>query len=170
MKDLEKNLNALLIFILCGVLIGGFWMQFIKHEKPCPLCLLQRIGMISVATAATLNLWLGVRIFHYGIALISAVMGGSIALRQIALHVCPGMPKFGEPVFGISLYTWSFFVFVSSILYVAMLLLVHNPEDAKENRPVNVFGKCATFLILSIVILNCVATLAQCGIYTCETK
>lgn len=169
MKDMEKNLNSILIIILSGVLLSAFGVQFILREDPCPLCLLQRIGMISVASAAALNLWCGIRMSHYGIALLSAVFGGFVALRQISLHVCPGMPEFGLPVLGLSLYTWSFIVFVCVVLFVALLLLIHNPEGTKnDNQNVNALGKFATFLILGIAVVNLIATLVQCGLSSCE--
>lgn len=169
MSNLERNLNALLILILSGVLLSAFGVQLILKEEPCPLCMLQRIGMIAVGAAAALNIWFGVKMSHYALALISSLFGGLVALRQISLHVCPGFSQFGIPVLGFSLYTWSFIVFVCVLLYVALLLALYNPNEIKiENPPVNNFGKFATVLLLGITVANVITTLMQCGIGVCS--
>lgn len=163
---LQIRLNALLIFILSGVLISAFGVQFIGHEKPCPLCLLQRIGMISVACGAAFNLCFGIRSRHYGLILLSALFGGAVALRQISLHVCPGFSTFGIPVLGLSLYTWSFIVFISVILYTAFLLLLYSPAKASGEK-LGIFEKSACFTILMIAIGNFLSTLFECGFGPC---
>lgn len=166
--SLERNLNALLIFILCGVLTSAYGVQFIYGEEPCPLCLLQRIAMISVATGAALNLYFGVRMSHYALILISAVVGGSVAIRQISLHICPGFPTFGIPVLGLSLYTWSFIVFVCVILYTAILLMLNKPTELQQSKPLNFFCKFSFYFILLIAVSNVITTFLQCGLGLCS--
>lgn len=168
MPRLERNLNILMILILGGVLLSAFGVQFILHEEPCPLCLLQRLGMLGVASAALLNIYFGARASHYGLALFSALFGGFVALRQITLHVCPGFPEFGLPVLGLSLYTWSFFVFVCVVLGVAVLLCLHDPEKVKQPLPLNFWTKFASLFILLIAIGNIISTFILCGWGPCE--
>ena len=169
MIALQKNINALIIFILSGVLISAFGVQFLWHEEPCPLCLLQRIGMISVAAALALNIKFGIRPFFYGLALLASLFGGFVALRQISLHVCPGFPEFGLPVLGISLYTWSFFVFVCCVFAVALLLFLYDPEENKESElSINRFQSYAFWVIFFVTLTNVIATLAQCGLGICH--
>lgn len=171
MLTLQKNLNALIIYTISGILLGAFAIQFFWHETPCPLCLLQRIGMISVAASLALNIKFGIRAFHYGLALLSSFFGGFVALRQISLHVCPGFPEFGLPVLGISLYTWSFFVFVCCVLAVALLLFLYNERvvpSIEEERTINRFQAIAFWLIVFVTLVNVIATLMQCGLGVCE--
>lgn len=171
MLTLQKNINALIIYTISGVLLGAFGVQFIWHETPCPLCLLQRIGMISVAASLALNIKFGIRTFHYGLALLSSFFGGFVALRQISLHVCPGFPEFGLPVLGISLYTWSFFVFVCCVLAVALLLFLYNDREIPEietERSINRFQAISFWLIFLVAFFNVIATFAQCGLGVCE--
>lgn len=164
----ERDLNALIVIILSGVLLGAFGVQFFMHETPCPLCLLQRLGMLGVAVGALLNVWFGVRPSHYGLMLLSALTGGFVALRQISLHVCPGFPEFGIPVLGLSLYTWSFFVFVCVTLAVALLLFLYDPKSSLESPPpLNVWSKTAFGLIFIIAIANILTTFLQCGFGPC---
>lgn len=168
MSSWERDLNALIVIILSGVLLGAFGVQIFMHETPCPLCLLQRLGMLGVAVGALLNIWFGARSSHYGLMLLSALMGGFVALRQISLHVCPGFPEFGVPVLGMSLYTWSFVVFVCVTLAVALLLFLYDPKNSLESPPpLNLWSKTAFGLIFFIAIANILTTFFQCGIGPC---
>lgn len=169
MIALQKNLNALVILIISGVLLGAYGVQFFWHEEPCPLCLLQRLAMVAVAASLLLNIYSGVRTSHYALALLSCVVGGFVALRQISLHVCPGMPEFGLPVLGISLYTWSFFVFVCSVLAIAILLFLYDARDTEvTDEPVNRFCHIAGWCLLFVTIANVVSTFIQCGMGPCQ--
>lgn len=168
MAKLEKDLNALVIIILSGVLLSAFGVQFIWHEEPCPLCLLQRVGMVGVAASLLLNLWFGIRTAHYGLAILSSLVGGFVALRQVSLHVCPGFPEFGVPVLGISLYTWSFFVFVCCVAAIAAMLFLYDPKESEgEPMLLDFLGKTAFTLIFLVTVANVIATLNQCGLGVC---
>lgn len=168
MLSLQKNLNALAIFVIVGVLLSAYGVQLFWQETPCPLCLLQRIGMIGVASSLLLNLYCGIRTSHYALALFSSIVGGFVALRQISLHVCPGMPAYGLPVLGVSLYTWSFLVFVCCVLAVAILLLMYDSQQPVEEEPVNKFGYAAGVALLGITLANVLTTFIQCGMGPCE--
>lgn len=164
----ELNLNALIVLTISGILLAAFGVQFFLKEEPCPLCMLQRAGMIGVAAGMLLNIKFGIKMSHYGISLLSALVGGFVALRQISLHVCPGFPAFGLPVLGLSLYTWSFIVFVCVVLAVACLLFLYDPiESQKDNPPINGFCTFAFILIFLVTVANIVTTFLQCGIGPC---
>lgn len=169
MLELQKTINALVVFTLCGILLAAFGVQFIEHEQPCPLCMLQRLAMVAVASTCLLNLCFGIHPANYGLALICSLAGGLVALRQISLHVCPGFSTFGTPVFGLSLYTWSFVIFCCCILAVALLLFLYNPR-LQQKAPVefNLLGKSAFFLLFFIAIANIFTTLSQCGLGPCQ--
>jgi len=164
----ERDLNALIIIIISGILLSAFGVQLFLHEQPCPLCLLQRIGMIGVAASLLMNVVYGVHASHYGLALLSSLFGGFVALRQISLHVCPGFSKFGLPVLGLSLYTWSFIVFACVVLAVALLLFLYDPKESQEPRlPIGLLGKVAIGLIVIIAAANILTTYLQCGFGPC---
>lgn len=166
MAKTEISLNVLLIYILSAILLSAFGVQLFLNERPCPLCFLQRVGMLGVAAGAALNIKFGARPAHYGLILLSSLMGGAIALRQIALHACPGTPAFGIPVFGLSLYTWSFLVFASTTLLVSILLFLHSSE-ASSPMALNKWSKGAIYLILFVAVANIVSTLLLCGFGPC---
>jgi len=166
---LQRELNAVIVLILAGVIAAAYGVQFFWHEEPCPLCLLQRIGMLSVAVGGLMNIKFNIRMSHYGLMLLSSLFGGFVALRQISLHVCPGFSTFGLPVLGLSLYTWSFVVFVCCIAAVSILLLLYDPkQDRVENSEMTALGKSAFYIIFFLAIANALTTYWQCGFGICE--
>lgn len=168
-KELQRDINALGIIVLSGVLLSAFSVQFFWHEVPCPLCLLQRLGMIGVAAALLLNIKFGVKMSHYALAILSSFMGGFVALRHISLHVCPGFSEFGVPVLGLSLYTWSFVIFVCSVVAISLLMFLYDPMQEQETvPPMNLWSKVAFALIFIIALGNVIATFQQCGWGACE--
>lgn len=168
MREFEMAINALHALLLSLILWAAFAIQFFMDETPCPLCLLQRMGMLAIASGALMNGIFGPSPRHYGLELLSAFFGGFVALRQIALHVCPGFPRFGLPFWGLSLYTWSFFVFVSSVLLIALLLLLFPrrlpPEEHK--RP-SFFTWIALTSTCAVAAANILWTLYSCGLGAC---
>lgn len=165
----ERNLNALMAFIIAAILWGALGIQFFKHEQPCPLCLLQRLGMLGVAAGALMNAKFNPSKLHYGLSLLSAVFGGFVALRQISLHICPGFPVFGKPFLGLSLYTWSFIIFSSSVAFIALLLMIfdHKEREAHEVPALNWIGKIAFLFVFLVALTNIFTTLWQCGLGVC---
>lgn len=166
MSDWERHLNALMVIIISLILFGAFGVQIFAHETPCPLCFLQRLGMLGVACGAALNIRFGIHPAHYGLAMLSSALGGFIALRQIALHVCPGFPTFGVPFFGLSLYTWSFLVFACSVVYIALLMLIFGTK-ADKKPTLNVWDYSSFVLLFVAAFGNIIASLIQCGFGPC---
>ena len=162
-----RNLNALMIFVIMGVLASAYYQQYFKHETPCPLCILQRLSMIGVGSGLLLNLRFGIKMKHYILSLFSAFLGMIIAGRQIGLHICPGFPVFGFPVFGLSLYTWSFVVFASSAIAIALFIFLFSVDQNKKVS-MNFFQYVAFFAIFSLTLLNFITTFQECGISACK--
>jgi disulfide bond formation protein DsbB len=168
MITLQRILNLLFIFVLCFVLAAGYWYQFAMHEKPCPLCLLQRLGMIGIATALLMNLRFGIRVHHYGLAILSALLGRMVSLRQIGLHICPTFPSYGEPVFGYDLYVWAFIVFTCSIFSCAILLIIKGFSKASHYPPT--WGspeKMAYATLFFLTLANVITAFIDCGLASC---
>jgi len=164
---IEKFLCSLEIIIIACVLLGALGIQYIHHEEPCPLCFLQRLSMVGVASSLLLNVRFKPQKRYYGAALLFALLGGSIALRQIALHVCPDFPTFGVPFWGLSLYTWAFLVFTCTVAYNALLMIIFDRSHTKV-APTGWFGHCAFALIFLAAFINVFASLDVCGFGVCH--
>jgi disulfide bond formation protein DsbB len=161
---IQRQLNAVIALILAVTLASAYGVQVIYDEVPCPLCMLQRIGMFGVALGALLNLRFNIKMSHYAIMLASSIFGGFVALRQISLHVCPGFETFGIPVLGLSLYTWSFVVFTCCVAAVALLLCLYNPQERLEEFPALTGLEWTAYLWIAVLaIANIATTFWQCG-------
>jgi len=163
---LVRTLNALMALVIMGVLSAAYYQQYFKHEIPCPLCLLQRLGMIGVATGLLMNLRFGVSMKHYALSYVSAILGSAVALLQLTFHVCPDFPPFGLPVFGISLYGWSFIVFGCSIIALSLFLFLYSPDQAKK-RSMNFFEWFAMIAVFGLTLMNVLSTFEECGFGLC---
>lgn len=169
MRSLARNLNALSILVLSLILFGAYIFQFYYKEIPCPLCMLQRLGMIGVACGELLNFKFGIQVKHYALSLLSAIFGGAVALRQICLHICPGEKPFGTPVFGLSLYTWSFLAFASVIFSIALLLILYDPKwEHTERSKLNLLAKVSAIFIFVVTAANVVTTFLECENILCS--
>ncbi len=156
-------LNALLIFVICGVLLGAYDIQFFHHEQPCPLCLLQRLAMIGIACGALMNLRFGIQPLHYGISLLSLTFGASVSLRHIALHICPQMPPAGEAVLGFHLYVWAFLVFGCSLLAITIMLMLYDKKtDGVKPKKMSILFMLAFAILLITTFTNVITTFLQC--------
>lgn len=164
-----RTVNAAAITGICVVLLGAYGMQFILHEFPCPLCLLQRVGMMGVAFGAMLNLKFGPRAGHYGISLMSALFGASVSVRQILLHIVPGTGAYGSPILQLHLYTWAFIIFVITALIISILLMFDNQFENRADAPIALRGYAKIIFMVMIVIAsaNIVTTFLECGIKPC---
>lgn len=162
---IEKNFNALEAIMLSLIIYGALSFQFFLGEEPCALCLIQRLGMIGIAISVLLNVRFYPRKTHYGLALLCATFGAFVALRQISLHACPGTPKFGVPFWGLSLYTWSFLIFGSTIIYNGLLLIFFDRKERKTSC--NWFGHLAFWLVIVVCFINVIGSIKACGFGPC---
>lgn len=167
MVFIVRNLNALWIVIYSAIITMAFGIQVFDGEEPCPLCYLQRVGMIMVSTAALFNLYYGVKMYHYGLSLLAIMVGISVAIRQILLHICPDFPTYDVNMFGLSLYAWSFLTFVASMLVLSLLLFLYRHN---EEQPVklNWFQHLACWWLLLIAVGNVISVLLECGLGECH--
>lgn len=98
--------KVLLLTLVAGVFCsaGSFFAQYVMGLNPCPLCILQRVAVISVMLAAALALLLptaakGGRVAAAGFVSIPALWGLGIAVYQIWLQSLPAAerPSCGAP-------------------------------------------------------------------------
>ena len=124
-----------------GILsMAMFVFQFGLGELPCPLCILQRMGMMLASLGA---LYVVVRALRgelllrelatgLGLAILGAVVGAAISIRQILLHILPGDPGYGEAVLGLHLYTWALITFVVVIVFACVVAATDaSPTEAE---------------------------------------
>ncbi len=165
---LVVRLNALALGLISLALVAAFADQLLLGELPCPLCLLQRAALIAAGLGFLLNLRFGIRPLHYGLAILAALAGAAVAMRQVLLHIAPGDPGFGHALFGLHLYTWAFMAFVGIIFGIAVLLGLPGSMDGQAAPRER--GRIVGLVIILFVVLivgNLVSTLLECGLTQC---
>jgi disulfide bond formation protein DsbB len=165
---LLKYFNSICILIICIILMGALYFQFGLNEDPCPLCLLQRMGMIGVIFGLALNVFFGFDPKHFAVVIIAAIVGAVFSVRQVLLHIAPveGDLGYGTPIFGMHLYTWGVLIFISSILGSAIFLLFGNKFKATTHVILKL-EKYTVYLASAIVLVNIIATFFECQIGPC---
>ncbi len=170
---ISRLINVLALFALLGVLAGSLHLQFGVGEQPCPLCLVQRSGMIGLAVGPIMNLLWGIRASHYALSILAAVVGAAGSVRQILLHIEPGDPGYGPAILGLHLYTWALITFVIAIVGCAVMLLWDAPF--KENDQgirhaqswFRVVALTAIFWVFANLIIIGVSVIPECGLGMC---
>lgn len=168
---LARRLNAVFVLAMCAMLLGAYGVQFILRELPCPLCLLQRAGMLGVAAGGLLNVKFGIRASHYGIALLSAMLGGAVSVRQILLHIVPGTGSYGTAFFGLHLYTWALITFIAVGVVIAIMLVLDRQFDPEivppSGYPLDGLARAAFALAFVVAAGNVLTTFLMCGFGGC---
>lgn len=172
-KHLERLANFCILVAIIGILLETCILQFVYHELPCPLCLLQRIGFIGIVFCFLLNFRFGLRPSHYSLAIISSLFSAFVALRQIALHVIPGTGHYGSPILGLHLYTWSFIAAMAILIATAVLLSI----DKQFENPNRYQSKSWQFItnilfgcVSAVIAVNLIAVILQCGFKECAAN
>lgn len=150
------------------VMLSAFFIQFVMGEFPCPLCMLQRYGMI-LATLGALFVVMQARrgtltTARYaqglGMGLLSVLAGASVSVRQIELHILPGDPGYGEPFLRLHLYTWAFVTFVIVMIYVGVMLTLMTRGIPQAPAAGSTQWKISTaiiWLFIGVVAANVIA-------------
>ena len=150
------------------VMLSAFFIQFVKGEFPCPLCMLQRYGMI-LSTLGALFIIMQARrgvltTARYaqglGLGLVGVLAGASVSVRQIELHILPGDPGYGEPFLRLHLYTWAFITFAIVMIYVGVMLILMPrgiPQAPPAGSAARKVSTAIIWLFIGVVAANVIA-------------
>ncbi|MBB5074309.1 disulfide bond formation protein DsbB [Bartonella callosciuri] len=157
-------LNVLGLIGLSIVLMVAFYYQLVRFELPCPLCLLQRVGLILAGCGFLLNIHHKVKNTHYGMVILGCMVTSIVAARQVFLHITPDDLGYGSTFFGLHFYTWAFIISVLCILAVSCLMILSEVADKfKTFTPFPILSKMASFLFIFLIAANLVSTVLECG-------
>jgi disulfide bond formation protein DsbB len=174
-NDLIKILSAIETIGIVLIIFMAFCFQFILNELPCPLCLLQRLGLLAIGFGFLLNMRFHIRPSHYALSLLAAVFTSFVSLRQIALHISD--PEgFGSTVLGMHMYSWVFVISMLAIIYIAIIMsypqqyeIRKKPQEVSQahNKKIRIFTTIVFILFIVIIFANITSTFFECGLYEC---
>jgi disulfide bond formation protein DsbB len=158
------------VLALAGISLSltvAFYYQLVFGDLPCPLCQLQRVGLIAIGLGFMMNLCLGLRPVHYGVALLGCLLTGIIAARQVMLHILPGDPGFGSTFLGVHFYTWAVLTALATAVFIGGLLLTG--EVPIGTRPAaKRLGRGVVWVFIALIAANLVSTVLECGLGPCD--
>jgi disulfide bond formation protein DsbB len=142
-----------------------FYFQFGLGEYPCPLCITQRMGMMLSSLGALYVVVGSLRgrlspsgfMTGLGFAILGALLGAVMSIRQILLHIMPGDPGYGGAVLGLHLYTWALVSFVVVLVFAGVLLTFGT--EFLPVRPSSTFGRVVAWVVIGIFLFTVVANL-----------
>jgi disulfide bond formation protein DsbB len=160
------------VWALALILAGGFAVQLLTGELPCPLCVMQRIALMLCALGP-LHILISARdgalagraaAVGNGMAIIAALLGAVASGRQVFLHIVPGDPGFGAPVLGLHLYTWGLIAFACQIAASGVMLIA---TAWLEEEPALWGGlaRWTAIALAAIVIANLLSVIAEAGLH-----
>lgn len=81
-------------FLICAALLGfALYLQYVEHQDPCPLCILQRVAFIAMMAVFLIAALHGPArrgaIVYSTLVFIIAAIGAAIAGRQVWLQHLP---------------------------------------------------------------------------------
>lgn len=169
--ELSRGLNALGLLAVCFILAAAFFDQIVNHDLPCPLCLLQRVGFVAVGVGLCLNVLHGPRPHHYGMMILAALFGMSVAVRQVLLHIVPGTGSYGDAVLGLHLYTWSAVFFFLILVGSGLMLLFDGQYAGRAEMGARFGGQVLAGIAFWLMVLlagaNAVSAFLECGPGVC---
>lgn len=164
---LERLANSFEVLAIVGILALALIFEFVLHELPCPLCLLQRIGFYFMGFGFLLNLRFGFRPSHYSIVILGGLYTAFVAMRQISLHVIPGTGAYGYPVLGFHLYTWSFIITMVIVVLTTIFFGIDRQYDAVITKKSNFLVHLLFALVTISLLVNTVSIFLECGLAAC---
>jgi disulfide bond formation protein DsbB len=169
-------LMAMLAVIL-AILAAALALQLIWGELPCPLCLLERLGLFGVAFGIVLNWRAGYSDRHTGLSLLFALFLLIVAARQSLLDIYPrpGHSYIGSAIFGLHMPVWSIVIALCLLLAFALGLAMLGGADHMRRHGVESFAylpRIAMGLSVATIALCAINTglvILQCGTGECHT-
>lgn len=128
-----------MMLVLAGVLTAALVLQLAFGEAPCPLCLLERIGMFGICVGIGLHLCRGASVRAIGLGLASALFLLVVSVRQVLLDICPrpGHSYVGSAVLGLHMPVWSVLIALGVLAGFAAVLVAFGAAVWRpgERRP-----------------------------------
>ncbi len=167
----------MIYFFILGICIlanfTALTFQLLYHELPCPLCLLQRFGFLSIALGALLSVTHGNSWRYKLIIVISSLFTFAVGFRQVLIHIEPNDPGYGSPFLGLHFYTWSAITSFGLITLMSLSSLVNfvltkifSLTNNNRNYYKTLVGSCR-IILLGLAMLNTIFVLFECGYGLC---
>jgi protein dithiol:quinone oxidoreductase len=97
----ERRLLVLLGLVCLGLVAGALYLQFVEHEDPCTLCIIQRYFFVLIAIFAFLGArfksWRGIAVLET-LIVVAAAAGIAAAAHHLYVQMHPGFSCGFDPL------------------------------------------------------------------------
>jgi disulfide bond formation protein DsbB len=147
-----------IVLALAAVLTAALVLEFAFGEKPCPLCLIERIGMFGICAGLGLHLRGSLAGRGVGLGLLCAVGLLVVSVRQVLLDICPrpGHAYVGSAVLGLHMPVWAVLIALAVIAGIAVLLAGFGADALRGEAPAPAVARCARWATLYVAALSAV--------------
>jgi disulfide bond formation protein DsbB len=170
--DLDDLAALAMLFGVAAVLVAALVMQFAFGEAPCPLCLLERVGLFGACFGPMMQFRPGSRARAAGVGLVFSVFLLVVSVRQVLLDIVPrpGHAYVGSAVLGLHMPVWAVVIAVALLAGFAGRLALFGalPETVTRSPIVDRLARAASLLVLALAAINLAAVLLQCGFGACR--
>ena len=167
------DLAALAMLLgLAAVQAAALVLQFGFGEVPCPLCLLERVGLFGACFGLMMHFRPGSPARAAGVGLVSALSLLVVSGRQVLLDIVPrpGHAYVGSAVLGLHMPVWAVVTAVALIAGFAGRLALFGaaPHGATRSPWIAGPARAASLLVVALAAINLAAVLVQCGFGECR--
>ncbi|MEO6052675.1 MAG: disulfide bond formation protein B [Chthoniobacterales bacterium] len=159
------------IVTVCVILSGSLAFEFLQHEIPCPLCVLQRLSFLLACVGPILILRARDEEIEshktydarcFALTMFSALVGSLVSIRHILLHIIPPNPGYGPVVSGMHLYTWALlgFGFLLTTSAAGVMFVVTQPRKISPT-----LVRYTLYWIMAVAVLLIAATIGLAGFH-----
>jgi disulfide bond formation protein DsbB len=165
----------LMLLVITGVLTAAMFMQYVKGELPCPLCLLQRVCMLGVCFGIMHGFRFGFTGRNAGVSMLFATLLLVIATRQTLLDIYPrpGHAYIGTAIFGIHMPVWSILIALALLIAYAVKFILFGGEEQRgmERAPAAIAApaRILSAYVVLVALINFGSVLVQCELGECHT-
>ena len=164
-----------MLLVIAAILTAAMGFQYLNHEIPCPLCLLQRVAMFGVCFGLIANFRNGYSERNAGWSMLFALFLLIVSVRQtlIDIYPRPGHAYIGSAVFGIHMPVWSVLIATAILIAFGLKFTILGGDGLRSGqKPAGILGRIATaasIYVIALCAINFVSAIVQCGLDACHT-
>lgn len=167
-REISYILSIISLLGITAIILVAVAAQFFLNEIPCPLCLLQRAGILAIGIGYLMNLMFGCRSRYIALATFAAIFTMFFATRQVLLHITPNSIGYGDIILGAHMYTWVVVVCSTIVLWNCLINLYLEGNCRKpENKILLTIGRITITIFILTIVLNISLTFLECGFGQC---
>lgn len=168
-REIAYILNIISLLGITAISLAAVAIQFLFNELPCPLCLLQRAGILAIGIGYLMSLMLGCKSRYIALSTFAAIFTMFFAIRQVLLHITPNSTGYGDVILGAHMYTWVVVVGSTIVLWNCLmnLYLEDNYRKPRNNTLLSI-GRITMAMFILTIALNVGLTFMECGFGQCH--